>query len=392
MLPFAAVFVVAGAVTFAVTPPIERLARRLGAVDLPAESRKVHVRPIPTLGGLALLAGFASAMGVAWLLAQVGLDAGGSGQGPFAAVFRATSEPLGLALGVLVIAVVGVFDDTRGLSPPVKLGGQALAALMVVLQGIQVVYAWIPGVGVVVLSPDLGVPLTVLFIVAMINAVNFIDGLDGLAAGVSAISATAFFWFVHAAETRGIAESAPTSATLVAAAIAGMSLGFLWHNFHPARIFMGDTGSMMLGLLLASSGIAFVGRSVDPSYVDFLTPVPLLIPAFILAIPFADILFAIVRRVYRHQPVSTPDRGHLHHRLLRFGVTHRQAVLTLYYWSAVAAFGSVGVAYLDVRTVLVVVILLAVGGALATAAGLRRAGANEADEGMDHAGGQRRSG
>ncbi|HEX2028678.1 MAG TPA: MraY family glycosyltransferase [Nitriliruptorales bacterium] len=373
MLPFLAVFAVAAAVTTTVTPLVARTASRLGVVDRPGEPRKVHARVVPTLGGLAMLAGFLAAVGFAWLLAHGGWDAVGTDRdGAFAPVFRATSEPLGLVLGALVICAVGVADDMRGLSPPAKFAGQILAALMPVLQGIQFVYAWIPGAGVVVLSPDLGVPLTVLVIVAMVNALNFIDGLDGLAAGVSAIGAVAFFGFAHVAEARGIAESAPTSATLAAAAIAGIALGFLPHNFYPARIFMGDTGAMLLGLLLASSGVAFVGRSVDPSHVDFLAPVPLLIPALVLAVPFADTIFAILRRMYRRQPVAGPDRGHLHHRLLRLGVPHRQAVLTLYYWSAVAAFGAIGVAYFDAAVVLVVVVALSLAGAAVTLGHLRQ--------------------
>lgn len=391
MIPYLAVFAVAAVVTAGLTPVVGWAARRIGAVDHPEEPRKLHDRPTPTLGGLAMLAGFIAALSVAWLLARLGLDQAGSGeQGPIGAVFAQTSEPLGLLLGILVISAVGMYDDLRELSPPLKLAGQILAALPPVLLGIQLVYAWIPGVGVLVLSPDLGIPLTVLVIVAMINAVNLIDGLDGLAAGVVAIAAIAFFAFAYGSEARGIAEAAPTSALLVAAALAGMSLAFLLHNFHPARIFMGDTGSMLLGLLLSTSGVAFVGRTTDPGYTDFAGVFPLAIPALVLGLAFFDTGFAVFRRLYRRRSISAPDHEHIHHRLLRVGVGQRRAVLTLYYWSAVVAFGAVGVTYLSPLVVLVILAGLLILGSALTAVAFRGARNGDDRSGADVAG--RRSG
>ncbi len=373
MLPFVIVFLTAAGITTLTTPFVARIAQQIGAVDRPGDPRKVHAQEVPRLGGLAMLAGFLGALAVARIAVAVGLDGSGPGtEEVFGAVFRATSEPLGLVLGALVISGVGVLDDLLGLSPPAKLAGQIFAALPPVLLGIQLVYAWIPGIGVLVLSPALGVPLTVLVVVSMVNAVNFIDGLDGLAAGVVAIAAVAFFSFAYGSEARGIAEAAPTSATLVAAALAGMAVGFLRHNFHPAQIFMGDTGAMLLGLLLASSGVAFVGRTTDPSYGDFAGVIPLFIPVFVFAIPFLDTAFAVGRRLYHQRSIAKADRGHVHHRLLQLGVGHRRAVLTLYYWSAVVAFGAVGMTYFPPLAVLVALGVLAAGGAIMTYTGLDR--------------------
>lgn len=391
MIPYLAVFLAAAVVTAGATPLVARGARRIGAVDRPEESRKVHEQPTPTLGGLAMLLGFVAALGVAWFLARWGLDnTGPADEGSFGPIFSQTSEPLGLLLGIALITAVGTYDDLRGLSPPLKLAGQIVAALPPVLLGIQLVYAWIPGLGVLVLSPDLGIPLTVLVIVAMVNAVNLIDGLDGLAAGVVAIAATAFFAFAYGSEARGIAEAAPTSALLVAAALAGMAIGFLLHNFHPAHIFMGDTGSMLLGLLLATSGVAFVGRTTDPGYTDFAGVFPLAIPALVLGLAFFDTGFAVFRRLYRRRPISTPDREHIHHRLLHVGVGQRSVVLTLYYWSAVVAFGAVGVTYLSPLVVLLILGGLIVTGAVVTAVTFRGARHGDASRHSDLAG--RRSG
>lgn len=360
MFPFWVVALVAAVTTALVTPLVVRLARRLGAVDVPADPRKVHREPVPTLGGLAMAAGFLAALGAAWLLPA------------FRDAFTVTSEPLGLLAGVLVIAVVGVVDDLRGLPPTVKLAGQIVAALGPVLFGIQIVYAWVPPFDVIALSPDLGLVVTVIALVAMINAVNLIDGLDGLAAGVCAIAAVAFFVFSSVSEVTGLAEIVPTSAPIVAAAVTGMCLGFLVHNFHPARIFMGDTGSMILGLLLGSAGVAYVGRTTAPSNADFAGSVPLLIPALVLAIPFVDTAFAVARRAYLRRPITLADKGHLHHLLIAFGHSHRWAVLTLYYWSLVLAAASVGPAVVPIPTLVPWLVGAVALGLVIVAVGVRR--------------------
>jgi UDP-GlcNAc:undecaprenyl-phosphate/decaprenyl-phosphate GlcNAc-1-phosphate transferase len=332
-----AVALTAAVVTAAVVPLVRRLAFRLGAVDTPSDPRKVHREPVPTLGGLAMFTGFLAAMAVAWVLPG------------FDPLFGSTSEPLALLAGATVIAVIGAADDLLGLAPTVKLAGQIVAALGVVVLGIQLVHFWIPGLEVIALSPDLGLPLTIFALVAMINALNLIDGLDGLAAGVAMIAAVAFYLFTVRSQPSGLAEAIPTSATLVAAVVAGMSAGFLVHNWHPARIFMGDTGAMLLGLLLGAAGVTYVGRTTAPSNADFYGSVPLLVPVLVLAIPFLDTMFAVARRAVSRRPISVADKGHLHHLLLAFGHSHRRAVLVLYYWSAVLAFGSVGPAFLPMH-------------------------------------------
>lgn len=350
MWSHAAVAVTAGVVTAVATPAVARLSRRIGAYDRPliVESetnsttagraqvgvRRARVRRVPTLGGLGMLAGFLAALAVAWAIPG------------FRPLFTSTSEPLALIVGVLLIAALGLVDDLYVLPPTVKLAGQIVAALGVAIFGIQLVYFWIPGVEVLALSPDLGLPLTIIALVAMINAVNLIDGLDGLAAGVTGIAALAFFVFTVGSQTTGLGDTIPTSSTLVAAIVAGMAMGFLVHNWHPARIFMGDTGAMLLGLLLGAAGVAYVGRTTAPSAEDFTGTVPLVIPALVLAVPFLDTAFAVVRRLVTRQPVAVGDRGHLHHLLLRAGHTHRRAVLVLYFWSTVLAFGAVGTAFL----------------------------------------------
>jgi UDP-GlcNAc:undecaprenyl-phosphate/decaprenyl-phosphate GlcNAc-1-phosphate transferase len=356
-----AVALTAAVITAAFVPLVRRLAYRLGAVDTPSDPRRIHREPVPTLGGVAMFAGFLAAMAVAWAL---------PGFGP---LFGSTSEPIALLVGAALIALIGVADDLIGLAPTVKLAGQIVAGLGVVVFGIQLVHFWVPGLEVIALSPDLGLPLTILALVAMINALNLIDGLDGLAAGVAMIAAVAFYLFTVRSQPSGLAEAIPTSATLVAAVVAGMSAGFLVHNWHPARIFMGDTGSMLLGLLLGAAGVTYVGRTTAPSNTDFYGSVPLLVPALVLAIPFLDSAFAVARRAVTRQPISVADKGHLHHLLLAFGHSHRRAVLVLYYWSAVLAFGSVGPAFMPMSR-LVPWLLVAGGlGVAITAIGTRLA-------------------
>lgn len=360
---YLAVAVTAGIVTAAATPLVARLARRLGALDHPGGPRKIHRYATPTLGGIAMLLGFLAAVLAAALIPE------------FDGLFGLTSEPAALVVGALVIVAIGIADDLVGLPPTVKLAGQIVAALVVAVFGIQLAYFWIPGVDILVLSPDLGLLLTVIALVAMINAVNLIDGLDGLAAGVAAIAGTAFFLF--AVRSGMASEQIPSSAPLVAAVVVGIAVGFLVHNWHPARIFMGDTGAMLLGLLLGAGGVSYVGRSPAPSDVDFYGAMPLLIPALILAVPFLDTAFAVVRRLFRRTPVALADRGHLHHRLLRMGHSHLGAVLVLYYWSAVAAFGSVAPVFLSTLQVVPYAIGACLLGAIITIIGVRRSSATD---------------
>ena len=369
MVDHLAVAALAAVVTAALAPLVAMLARRLGALEQPPDTGQLEPPSrVPTFGGLAMAVGVLAALGLAMALPG------------FAPLFTTTSEPLALVVGMMVIVVIGFLDDLRPLPPTVKLAGQIVAALGVVVFGVQLVHFWVPGIGVVALSSDLGLPLTVLALVAMINAVNLIDGLDGLAAGVSAIAAIAFFAFAVVSQPTGLVEAVPTSATLVAAIVAGITLGFLVHNWHPARLYMGDTGSQLLGLMLGVAMIAYVGRTTAPSNTDFFGSIPLLVPVLVLAVPFLDTTFAIVRRVVARRPVTAGDRGHLHHLLLAFGHSHRRAVLVLYYWSSVVAFGSVGPAFLGWERLLPWLVVAGAMGVVITALGTRAVAAPRGDE------------
>jgi UDP-GlcNAc:undecaprenyl-phosphate GlcNAc-1-phosphate transferase len=329
------VFLASAAAALVATPMIRRLAARFGAIDRPSD-RKVHPRPTPTLGGLALWFAVLVGLGVAALMPA------------FTGLFEVSSEPLGVVLAGTVIVALGSYDDVRGLSVPAKVAGQILAGGLLILNGVQLFYFWFPGLGVLSLSPDLAVPLTLIWVLAMVNAVNLIDGLDGLAAGVVAIAAAAFF--TYAVSTAGPIYEGPSPASLMCAIVAGAAVGFLPYNFNPARIFMGDSGSMLLGLLLAAATISGVGRTVAPSTTDLAAlAIPVAIPLLVLAVPFVDVLWAILRRVRKGRPVYAPDKEHIHHRLLEIGHTHRQAVLLMYLWSALLASSSLAITFIQSR-------------------------------------------
>ncbi|HWC32801.1 MAG TPA: MraY family glycosyltransferase, partial [Actinomycetota bacterium] len=319
MLPFVVIFLVAAVVAYAATPAVRWLATRFGAIDRPSD-RKVHPKPTPTLGGIAIWFAVAVSLGVAYLMP------------PFRDLFEISSEPLGALLAGTIVVVLGAYDDVRGLSVPAKVAGQVLAAGVLILMGVQLLYFWFPGLGVLSLSADLAVPLTLIWVVAMINAVNLVDGLDGLAVGVVAIAAAAFFWYAfETGEGTRTLYAGPSPATLLSAIVAGAAVGFLPHNFHPARIFMGDSGSMLLGLLLAAATISGVGRTDAPTNSDLAAlAIPVAIPLLVLAVPLTDVMWAIIRRLRRKRPVFRPDKEHIHHRLLEIGHTHRQAVLLMY--------------------------------------------------------------
>jgi UDP-GlcNAc:undecaprenyl-phosphate GlcNAc-1-phosphate transferase len=347
VLDHAVVGLVAAAVTAVLVPPVAMLGRRLGAVrwrsgEGPTAGR--GATRVPVLGGLAMFGGLVAALAFA------------APREAFAEVFSATSEPVGLLVGAAALVVLGVLDDLLDLPAAFKLAGQLVAATLVAALGLQLQYFWLPGVGVVALSNDLGLVLTVIFLVAFINIVNLVDGLDGLAAGVSGIGAAAFL--LYALRGGGAASSLLSSATLLAVITIGLSVGFLVHNWYPARIFMGDTGSMLLGLLLGASGVAHVGRSSSPTTAEFVASVPLIVPLIVLAVPVLDTVLTIVRRVRNDQPVTRADLGHLHHALVASGHPHRRAVLVLYGWSLAAGFAVVGPLYLPGRTVAALLLVL----------------------------------
>jgi UDP-GlcNAc:undecaprenyl-phosphate/decaprenyl-phosphate GlcNAc-1-phosphate transferase len=343
VVDYLVVFGVAMAAVGIITPVVRWGSLRFGVgVDQP-EARKMHHRPIPRLGGLALFAAMIAGIGVASFLPT------------FDEVFAETSEPEAIILAAVVIVGLGLFDDTRGISAPAKLAGQILAAGILVLFGFRLLFVYIPPGTVISLSPDLGALLTIVAIVSMINAVNLVDGLDGLAAGIGAIAAAALFWYVTSAEPLAQVGLA-SSASLMLAICVGAAVGFLFYNFNPASIFMGDTGAMLLGLLLAAAGISAIQGTVQPARGTFAAlSVPVLIPALVLAVPLFDTVWAILRRLRSGGAVFSPDKKHLHHRLVEIGHSHRRAVLIMYYWSALVAFAAVGVGLLPLRVVGIVV-------------------------------------
>jgi UDP-GlcNAc:undecaprenyl-phosphate GlcNAc-1-phosphate transferase len=308
--------------TWLLTFVVRRLARRFSLVVMPDE-RRIHERPTPTAGGAAMFVAFLIAISVAAQLKQ------------FRPVFRGNSEPLGVVLGAALIFTVGIVDDLREVSAPAKMSGQVLAGTVLYFTGLTMLFFRVPLAGTtLVLSPDLAPLMTVAWVVGMANAVNFIDGLDGLAAGIIAIGAGAFFIYSHQLFNAG-SISADNSGPLVAIICLGLCLGFLPHNFHPARIFMGDAGAMLLGLLMAASTLSVVGQTDTPfsgrTYFFF---APIFIPFFILGIPMLDTAFAIVRRAGRRGSPAKADKDHLHHRLMRLGHGQRRSVLILWSWTA----------------------------------------------------------
>ncbi|MFD4662142.1 MraY family glycosyltransferase [Streptomyces halstedii] len=352
---------VTAAVTYLLTGPVRKFAIAIGA--MPAiRARDVHREPTPRLGGIAMFGGLCAGLIVADHLYNLN------------SVFELSSEPRALLSGAALIWLIGVLDDKFELDALIKLGGQMIAAAVMVIQGLTILWLPIPGVGTVALTQWQGTLLTVALVVITINAVNFVDGLDGLASGMVCIAAAAFFLYTYRLwYGYGIEAAAP--ATLFAAVLMGMCLGFLPHNLHPARIFMGDSGSMLIGLVLAAGAISVTGQ-VDPDLMNLfvggeraathaMLPVfiPLLLPLTIIAIPAADLVLAIVRRTWNGQSPFAADRGHLHHRLLEIGHSHSRSVLIMYFWSALIAFGAVGysVHSTSLWIVLVIVGLSAVG-------------------------------
>ncbi|MFC9942084.1 MraY family glycosyltransferase [Streptomyces pratensis] len=352
---------VTAAVTYLLTGPVRKFAIAIGA--MPAiRARDVHREPTPRLGGIAMFGGLCAGLIVADHLFNLN------------GVFELSNEPRALLSGAALIWLIGVLDDKFEIDALIKLGGQMIAAAVMVIQGLTILWLPIPGVGTVALTQWQGTLLTVALVVITINAVNFVDGLDGLAAGMVCIASAAFFLYTYRLwYGYGIEAAAP--ATLFAAILMGMCLGFLPHNMHPARIFMGDSGSMLIGLVLAAGAISVTGQ-VDPDAMKLfegserqathaMLPVfiPLLLPLTIIAIPAADLVLAIVRRTWNGQSPFAADRGHLHHRLLEIGHSHSRSVLIMYFWSALIAFGAVGysVHSASLWIVLVIVGLSAVG-------------------------------
>ena len=318
--------VIAALVTFVSTPFVVRLATRMNWVVEPDE-RRVHKVPTPDVGGIAMFLGFIVALAIAWKM------------GRFSPVFDNNSEPLGVLLAAIVIFATGLVDDIREISSPAKVTGTVIAGLVLVYFGATMFYFRVPFLDVFVLSNDWVPLITILWLMGMSQAINLIDGLDGLAAGIVAIAAASFYLYSRRLDDLG-ALAQPNMGPLIAIIALGVCLGFLPHNFNPAKIFMGDSGALFLGLLMAVS-TSVVGGRADPDSQTY-TPgqtyfflAPLFIPLFILGVPILDTLFAIIRRAVNRQGVATADKGHLHHRLMNLGHGQRRSVLILWLWTTI---------------------------------------------------------
>ena len=338
MREYLLVFLVAAAVTYLLTVVAREIAIRTGAVAA-VRDRDVHDEPTPYLGGIAMLGGLVAAYLVARELPFL------STSSPF--VFEDAQAVI--VAGALVCGV-GVLDDIFDLDALTKFGGQVLAVGLLVYSGIQFRYFFTSTEGwQFSLDKSQGALLTLLVVVATVNAVNFVDGLDGLAAGVVGISAVGFFIFCYALTVINDADRATTGAFL-SAALAGACLGFLAHNFHPARVFMGDSGSMLIGLVLSASAITVttqftaedIGQGAEGSGASLL-PILLVpaLPILILVVPLADLVLAVIRRTRAGRSPFAPDKQHLHHRLLEIGHSHRRAVLIMWLWAGSIAFSTV---------------------------------------------------
>jgi UDP-GlcNAc:undecaprenyl-phosphate/decaprenyl-phosphate GlcNAc-1-phosphate transferase len=291
MQTYVVAFTVALAAAYFITPQVKDLAIKAGAMDAP-DARKVHTIPIPRMGGLAIYFGFVLAV---------------------LSSMHISHEILGLLLGGTVILAVGIIDDMIQLSAKVKLLGQIMAAVVLVLFDVRIEWLTNP-FGDMIYVNYLAIPITIMWVVGLTNTVNLIDGLDGLAAGVSTIASLTILLVAL--------EQNLWTVAILTAALAGSALGFLQHNFNPAKIFMGDTGSMFLGYMLAAVSILGAVKSA--------ATIALVVPIVALGLPIMDTAFAIIRRYMNGRPIFKPDKGHLHHRLLAMGLSQKQAVLLMY--------------------------------------------------------------
>jgi len=300
-------FVISFIVAFATTPFVKGFAHKIGAIDMPDGERRIHKRAIPRLGGLAIFYGF---MVSVLSLCQIDMAV------------------RGMIVGSLIIVTLGIIDDVKQLNAKVKFLFQILAAVVVVMHGVQIYRLTMPSFIVPEGYLELGIfsiPITIIWIVGVTNAVNLIDGLDGLAVGVSSIASMSLFCIALIVSEQNIA--------LITAALAGACFGFLPYNFNPAKIFMGDTGSMFLGYILST--VSIMGLFKGYAVISFV------VPFLVLGLPLFDTGFAIIRRIATHKPIMGADRGHLHHKLLDMGFSQKQTVGILYIISTVLGLSAV---------------------------------------------------
>ena len=336
------IFAIAFAATAAFVPPVRRFAIARGIVDEPGP-RRVNRRTVPRLGGVAMFGGLLVAVIIEYIGERVGFW-----HGPLYIPGEVNVRSLGVLVGLAVIVIVGIIDDARSLGPGVKFLGQLFASCIIAGTGTILHAFQIPGSSAVI---DFGLwayPITVIDLVCFINIINLIDGLDGLAAGITGMAAiTLFIMFMTLQQTE---------AALLAAITAAVAGAFLIYNFYPASIFMGDSGSMLLGLLLGS--VSLVGTT------RLLSITLLIVPVIVALVPIIDTAAAIVRRLRKHESIVTPDAGHIHHRLLLRGYSQRKAVLLIYLWTAVLCVGTLLMWVLGGTAKMVIFILLLIASAI----------------------------
>lgn len=327
--------VVAAVISFVGSQVLLKLSHRF-KIYPGIRERDVHSTPTPRLGGVAIVLGLGAALIVAAILPV------------FNEVFVNPMPVIGIGIAIVLMAIVGIVDDLIDLNWLVKLGAQLIAAGILAWSGVQIVS--LPFGVVALLSPTMSLVLTVFAVVLVMNAINFIDGLDGLVAGVTLIAGSVFFIYSHYLATGPGQTSYFNLATLLTAALCGALIGFLPVNWHPAKMFMGDSGALVIGLVLAASTISVTGQ-IDPTRIDpgQLVPafIPLALPLAVLVVPLVDFVLAVTRRILNGRSPFSADRKHLHHRLLDMGHTHFQAVLILYAWTIVVAVGALLFMFID---------------------------------------------
>ena len=328
----------AAIITYLITPLVRDLAIKSGAVTQ-IRARDVHIQLTPRWGGLAMWLAMALTLVIVNYLPLVHKSFG--------------PDATGIFLSGTFILFLGLVDDRFDLDPITKFAGQALAAGILLIYGVQIL--WLPINGITALPTNIGQLLTVLFVMVVINAINFVDGLDGLATGIVMICAASFFAFSYLlAVINGFNRAGAPS--LITAVVIGLCLGFLPHNFHPAQIFLGDSGAMYLGLLISASAITLTGQ-VDASAITEenggTALLPLLLPFTILAIPLLDFVMAILRRVKAGRSPFTADREHLHHRIMRMGISQQRTTIILYLWTAMFALPTVIAAFVPIWIALI---------------------------------------
>ena len=328
----------AAIITYLITPLVRDLAIKSGALTQ-IRARDVHSQLTPRWGGLAMWLAMALTLVIVNYLPLVHKSFG--------------PDATGIFLSGTFILFLGLVDDRFDLDPITKFAGQALAAGILLIYGVQIL--WLPINGITALPTNIGQLLTVLFVMVVINAINFVDGLDGLATGIVMICAASFFAFSYLlAVINGFNRAGAPS--LITAVVIGLCLGFLPHNFYPAQIFMGDSGAMFLGLLISASAITLTGQ-VDASAITEENGgnalLPLLLPFTILAIPLLDFVMAILRRVKAGRSPFTADREHLHHRIMRMGISQQRTTIILYLWTAMFALPTVIAAFVPIWIALI---------------------------------------